>query len=115
MKMIAMAVLSTCLGLAAGGALAQDAAKRAQELRNSSEMMRPGASTPERTMSSTPSAQPSEAERKAAEAREASEMMKSQNSSAAAGTMAARPSAPPTEAERKAEAERTRSEQMKPK
>jgi len=109
MTTIGNLILTTCI-LMAGSAMAQDAAKRAEELRQSSEMMKPQTNAPERA---TPMAAPvSEADRKAEEARIRSEAMKP-DTSAPAST--AQPSAVPlSEAERKAAEARTRSEMMKP-
>ena len=45
-----IAVLSTCLMVIAGGAFAQDNAKKAEELRRSSEMMKPPTDAPSGAM-----------------------------------------------------------------
>jgi hypothetical protein len=114
MNRIKLAVVIAGLGLAANGAFAQDAAKRAEELRNSSEMMKPQVNGPERTMAPATSRPQSEAERRAEELRISSEMMRPPTN-VPAGSMDKAPlSSPPNSAESKAAAEREKSELMKP-
>jgi len=110
-----MTIAAMAAGLVlASSAFAQDADKRAEELRNSSEMMKPQTSVPERTMMpATPHPQ-SEADRKAEEMRISSEMMKPQTSTPAGATDRPPTASPPSAAESKAAAERQKSEMMKP-
>ena len=115
MNRMNIAVIATCVMAVAGSALAQDAARKAEELRNSSEMMKPPTNAPERTMSPAGQATPaSEEERKAEEMRQRSEMMKPETSTPAAGSVDKAPAVPASESERKAEEARQRSEMMKP-
>ena len=114
MNMIKLTAVAAGLVLVAGGAFAQDAEKRAEELRQSSEMMKPQTSTPERTMSPSMSRPQTESERKAEEMRTRSEMMKPETSTPS-GSMEKTPSSSsPSDAETKAAAERQKSEMMKP-
>lgn len=115
MKTIQGLVIGTCILVASGTAIGQDADKRAEELRRSSEQMKPPTqATP--GGSSMPSASPtSPEEKRAAEARTRSEQMIPQNQSTPSSA-SGQPSAsrPMTEAEKQAEDARRRSEQMKP-
>jgi hypothetical protein len=110
-----IAVLSTCLMVIAGGAFAQDNAKKAEELRRSSEMMKPPTDAPSGAMNKGGSSTPmSEADKKAEEMRKSSEMMKPQGNNPPAGAMSHGTSKPMTAEEMKAEEARRKSEQMKP-
>ncbi len=111
MTNLRIAVLATCIVLA-NGAVAQDAAKKAEEQRQSSEMMKPQTNAPAAAPGSTMSAPMSEADRKAEEARKGSEMMKPQTN-VPAGTSPST-SAPQSEADRKAAETQKKSEMMKP-
>ena len=74
-----IAVLSTCLMVIAGGAFAQDNAKKAEEMRRSSEMMKPQGNNPPAGAMSHGTSKPMTAEEmKAEEARRKSEQMKPQ-------------------------------------
>jgi hypothetical protein len=111
MRTIGKLILATCI-LTAGGAMAQDAARRTEEIRQNSEAMKPQMNAPERATSSPMAAPVSEADRKAEEARMRSEAMKPETSAPAS---TARPATDPvSEADRKAAEARTRSEMMKP-
>jgi hypothetical protein len=112
MNKMQFAVISAGLLMATAGAFAQDAARKTEEIKSSSEMMKPPTSAPATTMHS-PATPTSAADRKAEEARKSSEMMKPQtNSTGATGnTMAA----PPSAADQKVTAEQQKSEMMKPK
>ena len=114
MNRMKLTVVAAGLMLAASGAFAQDAARRAEELRNSSEMMKPQTNAPERTMAPAPSRPQTEAERNAEAMRTSSEMMRPQTSVPAGSPDKAPMAAPQSEAERKAAAERKKSELMKP-
>ncbi len=114
MNRMKIAALAAGLVLASSGALAQDAAKRAEDLRNSSEMMKPQTNVPERTMMPATPRPQSDAERKAEEMRISSEMMKPQTSTPAGATDRPPTASPPSAAESKAAAERQKSEMMKP-
>ena len=114
MNRMKIAALAAGVALASSGAWAQDAAKRAEELRNSSEMMRPQTSIPERTMMPATPRPQSEAERKAEEMRTSSEMMKPQTSTPVGAGSPTPATSPPSAAENKAAAERAKSEMMKP-
>lgn len=114
MNRMKIAALAAGLVLASSGAMAQDAAKRAEEQRNSSEMMKPQTNAPERNMMPAAPRPQSDAERKAEEMRTSSEMMRPQTSTPAAGTGSPSTASPPSAAESKAAAERQKSEMMKP-
>lgn len=115
MNRIKVVVFSTCLMAAAGGAFAQSNAQNAEELRRSSEMMKPLTDAPARVTGEAPMAAPmSEADRKAEEFRKSTEMMKPQTNPPAMATNQAAMAAPVSEAERKAAEARDRSEKMKP-
>ena len=114
MNMIKLTAVAAGLALVAGSAFAQDAAKRAEELRQGSEMMKPQTGTPERTMAPSMSRPQTEAERKAEEMRTSSEMMKPQTSTPSGSVDKAATSSAPSAAEAKAAAERQKSEMMKP-
>jgi hypothetical protein len=115
MNKMQFVVISTGLLMATGGALAQDAAKRTEEIRNSSEAMKPPTDTPARTMQA-PAAPLSEADRKAEEARRSSEQMKPQtNATGTTGAGGNTMAAPLSPADQKAAAEQQKSEMMKPK
>jgi hypothetical protein len=119
MNKMKIAVLSTCLTVFAGGVLAQnDAARRAEELQRSSEMMKPQTNAPAGAMNkgdSSMSTPTSEADRKADEMRRSIEMMKPPTQApAASATTGGTVSNPASEADRKADEDRQRVEQMKP-
>ncbi len=114
MNRMKLTVVAAGLVLAAGGAFAQDADKRAEELRNSSEMMKPQVNVPERTMAPSTSRPQTEAERRAEEMRSSSEMMRPQTSTPSGSPDKAPMSSPPNAAESKAAAEREKSEMMRP-
>lgn len=114
MNTIKIMALAVGLALASSGAFAQDAAKRAEEMRNSAEMMKPQTNAPERTMMPAAPRPQSEAERKAEEMRTSSEMMKPQTSTPTRAMDKAPMASPPNAAESKAAAERQKSEMMKP-
>lgn len=116
MNKTGIAILSTCLMVSVGGAFAQDAAKKAEEQKNSAEMMKPPTNAPERTMSPAGQAAPvSEDDRKAEEARKRTEMMKPETSTPAGSADKAPTATPTSEADRKVEEERQKTEMMKPK
>jgi hypothetical protein len=96
----------------ASSSFGQDASKKAEEARQSSEMMKPQTQAPAMTPKSM--AKPmSEADRKAEEARKSSEMMKPQT--AAPSRSSATPmSAPQGAADRKAAETQKKTEMMKP-
>lgn len=110
MTNLRIAVLAACIVLA-NGAVAQDAAKKAEEQRQSSEMMKPHTNAPATAPGSTMAAPTSEAERRAEEARKSSEMMKPQTNVPAASPSTG---APQSEADRKAAETRQKAEMMKP-
>ena len=111
MRTIGNLIFTTCI-LMTGSAMAQDAAKRAEELRQSSEMMKPKTNAPAQATTTPMAAPMSEADKKAADARMRSEAMKPET---AAPATSARPSnAPMSEADRKAAEARGKSEMMKP-
>ena len=74
MTTVRYCVLVTCI-LLAGSATARDAARKAEELRQSSEMMKPPTNAPVRS-TSPPAAPVSEAEKRAEAGRKSSEAMK---------------------------------------
>ena len=77
MNKMKIAVLSTCLMIVAGGAVAQsDAEKKAEDLKRSSEMMKPQTQEPAGATSRGMSTPTSEAERKAEEEKRKAEQMK---------------------------------------
>jgi hypothetical protein len=114
MNKTTFAVLTSAMLIATGSAFAQDAAKRAEEIKSSSEMMRPPTSNSATTTAPSPATPLSAADQKAEDARRSSEMMKPQTNAPAApagNSMAA----PSSAADQKAAAEQSRSEMMKPK
>ncbi len=111
MNNLRIAILATCV-LLANGAVAQDAAKKAEDQRRSSEMMKPQTNAPAKTPGASQAAPMSEADRKAAEARRSSEMMKPQTNAPAGASSPS--SSPGSQADRKAAEARKKSEMMKP-
>jgi hypothetical protein len=98
--------------LVATSSFGQDAAKKAEEARRSSEMMKPQTQAPAMTPKSM--AKPmSEADRKAEEARKSSEMMKPQTGMPARSS-AAPMTAPQSTADKKAAETQKKTEMMKP-
>ena len=118
MNKMRIAVLSSCLLLVAGSAIAQnDAARKTEELQRSSEQMKPQTNAPagatnQGSATSTPM---SESDRKAEEQRRSSEMMRPPGDAAAGATTRGNAMSTPTsEEDRKAEEARRKTEQMKP-
>jgi hypothetical protein len=111
MRTLGNLILTTCI-LMAGSAMAQDAAKRAEEIRQSSETMKPPMNAPAQATTTPMAAPVSEAEKKAADARMRSEAMKPEMTAPA--TSAPPSNTPMSEADRKAAEARGKSEMMKP-
>ena len=112
MNMTRLALITTLLAAATGGALAQGTIDRADELRQSSEMMKPPTMATGKWQRQAQAPAPlSEADRKAEEFRMNTEMMRPQSPSTANRATAV---SPMSEADRKVAEAMQRSEQMKP-
>ena len=98
--------------LVATTSFAQDAAKRAEEQRQSSEMMKPQTHAPAKARNPTVTPM-SEADRKAEEAKKSSEMMKPPTAQQTRSN-AAPMSAPESAADKKAAETQKKTEMMKP-
>ncbi len=114
MTKIRLTIVSACL-LLTTGAFAQTDAQKAEQLRQSSEMMKPPTNPPARSTGSGSVASPVSAEeRKAQERRQSSEMMKPPSNAPARPASSGSTAAPMSDADRKAAEARRRSEMMKP-